>query len=82
MVQVHLQTAQNKQNHNFEYCKGNKEPFKANNVTYGFKIGLNRKLHLSKKQLDEIVPAANARFMEILAIASWQQQKANFTGEP
>ena len=85
-MQVHLQTFlfRTKKTRNSEYYKENKESLKAKKVRYDFKIELNKeqedhlesmkiKISSIKKELhldNKLVPAANARFMEIL-VDNW-----------
>ena len=73
-----------KKNRNSEYYKENKESLKTKKVRYDFKIELNKeqedrleslkiKISSTKKELhldNKLVPAANARFMEIL-VDNW-----------
>ena len=75
---------QNKKTRNSEYYKENKESLKVKKVRYDFKIELNKeeedrleslkiKIASIKKELhldNKLVPAANARFMEIL-VDNW-----------
>ena len=75
---------QNKKIRNSEYYKEKKESLKAKKVRYDFKIELNKeeegrleslkmKIASIKKELhldNKLVPAANARFMEIL-VDNW-----------